>query len=331
VTIFANPWLLLLLLLLPLIAFLRRDLKGPALLYSSVSRLKGLKGGAVGLASLPVILRYAALVLFILALARPQQGIAETRVNTEGVDIQLAVDLSDSMRAEDFHWQGRRENRLFVVKKVLEDFIDMRRGDRLGLTVFGETAWTQCPLTLDHGTLKTILEGLNIGDVPENQTAIGLAIASAAERLKDSEAKSKVIVLLTDGRNNVETLSPSAAAEAARALGIRIYAVGAGKKGPVPFPFQNVFGEIYYEKVEIDLDEDTLNSVADITGGRFFRAEDTEALREVYEEIDQLEKTEIESYAYYEYSDVFRGLLLGGLGLLLIEIFLSHTRLRRLP
>jgi Ca-activated chloride channel family protein len=224
---------------------------------------------------------------------------------------------------------NRRRNRLQVAKEVVDEFVQGRINDQIGLVVFGSEAFTQCPLTLDHGIVATFLEGVEIG-IAGDATAIGSALGTAVKRLRDSQADSKVIILLTDGRNNAGALSPQKAAEIAETFDIKVYTIGAGTRGKAPFVVDSLFGkQVVYESVEID--EETLREMADRTGGRYFRAEDTTALESIYEEIDEMEKTEIKTSTYMEYDEQYRRFLVPALVLLLLEVLLLGTRFRKLP
>lgn len=275
-------------------------------------------------------LSYLVISLFILALARPQKVSEEVKIHTEGIDIVLAIDSSGSMQAEDFTIARRRENRLEVVKKVVVDFIRERKSDRIGMVTFAGRAYTVCPLTLDYDWLIENLKRVKIGAI-EDGTAIGSAIASSLNRLEDTEAKSKIIILLTDGINNAGKIPPLTAADAAAALGIKIYTIGAGTKGPVPYPMRGPWGKIVYQNIEIKIDDDMLKKIADTTGGKYFRATDTKSLVGIYEEINRLEKTQIEETGFTRYEELFGCFLSPGLLLLLLQVFLSNTALRKLP
>jgi Ca-activated chloride channel family protein len=275
-------------------------------------------------------LSYLALALFIIALARPQLGRVTTRVQATGVDIMLVLDVSRSMLAEDFTIGNQRSNRLEAVKLVTEQFIRERPNDRIGIVAFAGRPYLVSPLTLDHDWLIRNLERLRIGLV-EDGTAIGSAIASAANRLKDKEAKTKLILLLTDGDNNAGKVQPLTAAEAAKALGIRIYTIGAGTEGEAPFPLQNAFGRTVYRNVLVKFDEKTLADIAAMTNGRYFRATDTNSLRTIFSEIDKLEKSKVEVERTAQYRDLFQWFLIPGLACLALEILLSQTIWRRLP
>jgi Ca-activated chloride channel homolog len=329
---FAHAWVLWFLLLLPVVAILKGRLGGaPAVVFSSTASLAALgrkrrsRAGAFLAA-----LSYLGLAAFIVALARPQLGSTLTRTQASGVDIMLALDVSRSMLAEDFSIGRSRANRLEAVKAVTERFIRSRPNDRIGIVAFAGRPYLVSPLTLDHDWLIANLDRLQIGMV-EDGTAIGSAIALSANRIKDKDAKTKLIVLLTDGDNNSGRVTPLTAAEAARALGIRIYAIGAGTHGPVPFPVQDMFGRTQYRQVEMQFGEEELRQIASITGGEYFRATDTKSLEGIFQAIDQLEKTKIEVERFAEYRDLFPWLVAFGLLCLTVELGLSQTLWRRLP
>jgi Ca-activated chloride channel family protein len=329
---FQNPWWLLLLLILPILAWLKGRVGGTAgVTFSTTAMLAKIgqrqrnRAGAF-LAGLI----YLSLALFIIALARPQLGRVTTRVQATGVDIMLVIDVSRSMLAEDFTIGNRRANRIDAVKLVTEQFIRERPNDRIGIVAFAGLPYLVSPLTLDHDWLIRNLERLRIGLV-EDGTAIGSAIATAANRLKDKEAKTKLIVLLTDGDNNAGKVQPLTAAEAAKALGIRIYTIGAGTVGEAPFPFQTAFGRTVYRNVLVKFDEQVLQEIATMTSGRYFRATDTNSLRSIFGEIDKMEKTKVEVERTAQYRDLFHWFLIPGIALLILEILLSHTVWRRLP
>lgn len=277
-----------------------------------------------------VFLRITALFFIIIALTRPRAPIEESKIQSEGIDIVLAVDVSTSMLAEDFKLEGKRANRLAAVKDVVKDFIRGRQSDRIGITAFAGRAYTISPLTLDYEWLLQNLERVEIGMI-EDGTAVGLGISSSLNRLKDTPAKSKVVVLLTDGRNNTGNISPSLAAQTAKSLGVKVYTIGAGTKGMVPYPAKDFFGNTVYQSIKIDLDEDTLTAVAEKTGAKYFRATDTKSLREIYKEIDRMEKTPVEEKGYLEYKELFSVFLFIGLIVLFLEVVLSSTFLRKIP
>ena len=327
---FEDPWLLLLLFLIPVLAFSGK-LRDPAVIqYSSLARLKTLRNPRVDLMLLiPPLLRYSAIALMVFALARPQEGHKRTEIVSTGVDIILALDTSGSMQALDFKKDRKRIDRLEVVKDVVGEFIAKREHDRIGMVVFGDEAFTQCPLTLDHNILQSFLDRLKIG-IAGDSTAIGSAIGIAIKRLKDLKSKSKVIILLTDGRNNAGQLLPIQAAEAAKAFHIKIYTVGVGTRGKAPFLVDSLFGKQYvYQNVEID--EKSLQAIAEITGAKYFRATDLETLENIYEQIDQLEKSEVKIIDHSEYKELFLYFLVPGILLFLTEVLLTNTRLRRIP
>lgn len=274
--------------------------------------------------------RIIALLLIILALARPVSGVKRSKVTGEGVDIILAIDVSTSMLAEDFSVEGKRQNRLYVVKQVVEGFIKGRTPDRIGIVVFAGRPYTLSPLTWDHDWLLTQLEEVEIGMI-EDGTAIGSALTTAINRLRDSDAKSKVVILLTDGRNNAGNVPPETAADAAKALGIKVYTIGAGSKGPVPYPVKDAFGNLFYSQIQIDIDEELLKGIADVTGGKYFRATDTASLRRIYEEIDEMEKTRIEMEYYFEYNELYTYFLLPATAILFLEAILRNTLMRTFP
>ena len=328
-----NP---LVLILIPLVIwlFLYRQKKqglSAAFKFSSGELVEKLKGSfKLKLSQNLFYLKLLAVLLLILALSRPQIPVVDSKIQSEGVDIVLALDCSTSMLAEDFQLGGQRQNRLEVVKSVVKDFISGRKNDRIAIVAFASRAYTVCPLTLDYGWLLNNLQRVKTGLI-EDGTAIGSGIATSLNRLKDSKAKSKVVVLLTDGRNNTGKISPLTAAEAARALKIKVYTIGAGSKGPVPYPVKDFFGNTVYQPIEIDIDEDTLIKIAQMTGAKYFRATDTESLRKIYKEIDSLEKTAIEEKGYLEYQELFTAFLILGLAVLFLEIILAQTILRKIP
>ncbi|NDG69867.1 MAG: VWA domain-containing protein [Proteobacteria bacterium] len=330
--VFAHPWVLFLLLVIPLLAWLKGKFGGTAgVTFSNTSMLAKIGNRRRSRAgAFLAALTYLALALFIVALARPQFGRVTTRVQATGVDIMLVLDVSRSMLAEDFTIGNRRANRIDAVKLVTEQFIRERPNDRIGLVAFAGRPYLVSPLTLDHDWLIRNLERLRIGLV-EDGTAIGSAIASAANRLKDKEAKTKLIVLLTDGDNNAGKVQPLTAAEAAKALGIRIYTIGAGTEGEAPFPLTNQFGRTVYRNVLVKFDEKTLQEIATMTSGQYFRATDTNSLRTIFGEIDKLEKSKVEVEKTAQYRDLFMWFLIPGLACLALEILLSQTVWRRLP
>mgnify|MGYP003590465140 CR=1 FL=1 len=329
---FAHPWLLLLLLLVPLLVWLRHGARRRrTLVFSDGATLAQLPvSWAVRLHRLLPLLYAAGLVLLVLALARPQRGVAESQTKTQGVDIVLLLDLSTSMRAIDLSTATEEIDRLEAARRVLKRFIARRPSDRLGLVAFAAEAHSAAPPTPGHGRPRARPDTLETGMLKDG-TAIGTAVASAVNRLRDSEAKSKLIVLLTDGRSNAGELTPENASLAAQALGIRIYTVGAGTTGVAAVPMIDDFGRKFYARQRVDLDEALLTRMAETTGGRFFRATDLESLGRVYDEIDRLEKTEIEVHQYTRFTELFAPVLLAALLALLAERLLGLGRLGRLP
>ncbi len=329
--IFANKILFVLLVIIPLMFLWKRYAARPSCLrFSYTSPLKDLQLKFFGPKIFGLIFAAAVVASLVAALARPQKGESVFRVTSEGVDIMMVLDLSGSMRAEDFLVNGRRENRLFVVKDAAQHFIEQRSNDRIGLVVFAGRAYTQCPLTLDYPVLLELLDNLQIGQADDG-TAIGSALATAVNRLKDSKAASKVIVLLTDGVNNAGKIDPMTAAEIASKFGIKVYTIGAGTKGLAPYPVQDVFGNTVYQPVKIDVDDEGLERIAQKTGGQYFRATDTEGLKKIYSAIDKLEKSKIESLKYTNYEDLFRWFLIPGLAVMVFLWFLSGTYFLQVP
>lgn len=329
---FADPWLLLLLLALPLLAWLKGRRGGqPAFLYSSVGLVKGISGVTRSHArSILARLRWLALALLILGLARPQRGATEEPLRASGVDIVVALDLSGSMISEDFVIANERVNRLTVAKEVLREFIRKRSNDRIGLVAFARYPYVAAPLTLDHDFLAQQVDRLQLGSV-EDGTAIGSGLMAALNRLRDVKARSKIVILMTDGQNNAGKVPPLTAAETAEALGVRVYAIGVGTRGKAPVPYYDAFGAKRYQEVAVDIDEDTLQQMAKRTGGAYFRADSTDTLREIYARIDRLERTEATVRKYRYYGELFHLLVLPGWFLLMLEIILSNTVWRRLP
>lgn len=327
-----DPWVLALLLFVPIVFWFRqRRLQDPTVRYPDLELLRALPSGVRQQWRWIVsALRGLVFILLVLALARPQLGKAESTYFAQGIDIVLAVDISGSMRSEDFTLDSGRASRLAVLKSVVTDFVAQRQGDRIGLVLFSARTYTQCPLTLDHGWLLQNLERAEIGMI-EDGTAIGSALATAVGRLEYSDAESKIVILLTDGQNNAGKISPLTAAEAAEALGITVYTIGAGTRGMAPYPDRDMFGNLVYRPVEVDIDEETLQEIADQTGGTYFRATDTDSLKEVYDTISQLERTTFIAPRYLDYDEMYPWLLIPALVLLSVEIGLSHSVLRKLP
>lgn len=331
---FANPWWLLLLLLIPLLAFLKGMQGGaPTLVFSSTEALRTLGRRVQSRAGQFLTgLRFLALAALIVALARPQKGTSLSHVEASGIDIMLVLDVSGSMKAEDFTIGSHAAARIDVVKKVTEQFIEARPNDRIGIIAFAGRPYLVSPLTLDHGWLLQNMDRVKIGLV-EDGTAIGSAIASAANRLRgDKNAKSRVLILLTDGDNNAGKISPATAAEAAKGIGAKLYAIGAGSDGEAQMPTgqRDVFGRMIYQTVP-PLNAEGLKEIAQIGNGQFFRATDTRSLEHVYAQIDKLERSTFEMKQYRQYRDLFPWFLALGAGLLLLQTVLSQTIWRRLP
>ena len=329
---FAHPYLLLLLLLLPILAWLQgKRGQNSAFLYSSVQLVKPLSGLTRSRAGrILLMLRWVALTLFIIALAQPRFIKGESSSRASGIDIVVAVDLSGSMAAEDFEIERKRVNRLTIAKDVLQKFIDHRPADRIGLVAFAGRAYIASPLTLDHDFLRQNLDRLYLGMI-EDRTAIGSALTSALNRLRDLKSKSKIVILMTDGQNNAGTVPPLTAAEVAQTMKVKVYTIGVGTRGTAPMPYVNVFGQKEYQQVAVDIDEETLTKMADRTGGKYFRADNSDNLRKIYAEIDRLEKTEMDVKKYRQYEELFAWAILAGLVVLLLEIILSQTVWRKLP
>jgi Ca-activated chloride channel homolog len=332
---FAHPYLLLLLLLLPLLAWLKgRRGSPPAFLYSSVRLVEGLtRARRSRTGAFLMSLRWLVLALFILALAQPRWTRSQTTVKASGIDIMVAFDMSGSMVSEDFVVDGKRVNRFNMARSVLEKFIDERPDDRIGLVVFATQAFIATPLTLDHDFLRADLDRLEIGAINPNATAIGDGLSTALNQLRVVKAKSKIVVLMTDGQNNSGKVDPLTAAQAAQALGVKVYTIGVSKNGMAPMPVgKNPFtGETVYQMEPVDVDETTLQQIARITGGQYYRADNAERFRQIYAEINKLEKTEAVVNKFTQYTELFPWFVSVGLLLLLTELVLGQTVLRRLP
>lgn len=330
---FARPWLLLLLLLLPLLAWLKgRRNQPPAFVYSSVQLVRAVLNVSRSRSGRFLnALRWFAMALFIVALAQPRITRSESKINASGIDIAVAIDLSGSMAAEDFEVRGNRVNRLFMAKRVLNDFIEKRPNDRIGIVAFASQAYIAAPLTLDHDFLRGNMDRLELGIIQENQTAIGSGLTTAINRLRELKSKSMIVILMTDGVNNAGKVAPLTAAEAAQALGIKVYTIGVGTRGQAPVPGRDVFGRKVYQLVPVDIDEETLTKVAQMTGGKYYRADNAERFEAIYSEIDKLEKSEAEMKKFAHHRELYRIVAGIGLGILLIETVLKHTLLRRLP
>ena len=326
---FASPYYLwLLTLLVPMIGYyVWRTLQGGAAIrISSVAGVvRAPKTVRYYLRHLPFALRAAAFALLVVALARPQDVEQNVRTNTEGIDIMLAIDVSGSMLARDF-----KPDRITAAKEVAGSFIADRYGDRIGLVAFAGEAFTQSPLTTDQSTLQTLLARIRSGLI-EDGTAIGNGLATAINRLRESEAKSKVIILLTDGVNNRGEIAPLTAAEIAKAQGIRVYTIGVGTEGMAPYPAIDMFGNITFVNQKVESDEKTLTAISDMTGGKYFRATDKAKLKAIYDEINQLEKSKVEVTEHVSYHELYLAWVLAALGLLLAEFLLANLVLKRIP
>lgn len=324
---FQNPELLYLLVLVPIFIgyyFLKERRMNPAFTFSADSGFAGVKASLKQkMRHLPVIMRLLAFSLLVVAVARPQSSSQRSQVNAEGIDIVMALDVSTSMLAEDF-----KPNRIEAAKKYAMQFIDKRISDRIGLVIFSGESFTQCPVTIDHDVLKNLFKSIQSGMI-EDGTAIGEGLATSVSRLKDSKTKSKVIILLTDGVNNMGAISPQTAAEIAKSFGIRVYTIGIGTRGMAPYPFKTPFG-VQYRNIEVQIDEDLLRQIANSTGGKYFRATGNKGLEEIYNEIDKMEKTKIEEVIFKKKEEFFPLALLAAC-LFVMEIFIRYTWLKIIP
>lgn len=327
---FAHPYVLLALLLLPILGWLKgRFGRSPAFLYSSVDLVRAISGLNRNQAGRYLAaLRWLALALFIVALAQPRLVKGESQVKASGIDIVVAIDMSGSMRSEDF---GEGQSRIKMAKEVLSTFIDNRPNDRIGLVAFAKDAYIAAPLTLDHDFLQHNLDRMRIGMIDENRTAIGSALITAVNRLEGLKDKSKIVILMTDGENNSGKVSPLTAAEVAASLKIKVYTIGIGLRGKAPYPVTDPFGRKTYQWMDVDVDEDTLTKIAEKTGGRYYRASSADIFRRIYAEIDKLEKSEVEVKKYQHYDELFGQVTLAGLAVFLLEMILGNTVWRKLP
>lgn len=327
---FASPLFLLLFFVAAAVFwyFIEREKKHKSsIIFSDFRLFKGVGNFTSRKRELLWLLRAGAVIFLILALARPQSGLRTEEISTRGIDIILCLDTSGSMKAEDF----KPKNRLEVAKSVAADFVKGRSNDRIGIVVFSAVSLLQCPLTSDYGAVIDFMKNVELGMTQTDGTAVGNAIATSVDRLKDSKAKSKIIILLTDGRNNMGEVDPVTAAKLATAFNIKIYTIGVGKEGEAPYPVDDpMFGKRYVY-IKEDLDEPTLRAMAETTEGLYFRATSAEALKDIYKQIDKLEKTEIKGIEYTEYTDHYISLLLIALLLFVAEIILDNTILRKLP
>jgi Ca-activated chloride channel family protein len=329
VTRFSEPWAFaLLLLVIPLIlVWVRQARRPPSVLHADVSLFgEAPRTWRVRLRHLPRALRIAFLVLAALAIAGPQAGLRNERISSRGVDIVTILDRSSSMRAMDL-----KPDRLSVARETIRSFVQGRRADRVGLVVFAGNAYTACPLTLDRGAIERILDTVEIATRTDDGTAIGLGLASAVGRLKDSDATSRVAVLVTDGVNNAGEIAPLTAADLAAELGVKVYTIGVGVDGEAPIRVRDSRGRWITTTMRVQIDEETLRQIADVTGGRYYRAQDEASLRAIFDEIDALEKSEVESEIYVDWSDRFEGLLLTAGLVFLAEIFFARWLVGRMP
>ena len=327
--VFANPtYLYLLLLLIPMIGwYIYKLSKSQASLQVSSTEVfdaPGTSSWKIWLRHVPFILRTLAIAILIVILARPQSTNSWQNSSTEGIDIVLAMDISTSMLAQDL-----KPNRLEASKDVASSFINGRPNDNIGLVVFAAESFTQCPLPTDHTVLLNLFKDIQPGIIQDG-TAIGLGLANAVSRIKDSQAKSKVIILLTDGVNNTGEIAPVTAAEIAKTFGIRVYTIGVGTQGEAPYPFQTAFG-IQYQNVPVEIDEQTLKQMAATTGGQYFRATDNASLKEIYSEIDKMEKTKISVQEFSKKQEEYKNWAILIFVLLLLELFLRNTVLKSIP
>lgn len=329
---FLQPDWLWLLALLPL-ALIWRGRKGSvaAVEYSSVGLARAVARNTKNrVGRLVWLLPVLGAAFLIVGLARPQLAHGRTEITANGIDIMLALDVSGSMQAMDFRINGERVNRIDVVKSVVSKFIDERPDDRIGVVAFAGAPYLVSPLTLDHDWLRQNLDRVTVGGVDDG-TAIGSAIATAVNRLRDSHAKSRIVILLTDGMNNSGRISPLAAAEAAKALGVKVYTIAVGVRGEAPIPVRDNFGNTRLVMAKVDVDEKTLQSIASLTGGAFYRATDTDSLNNIYEQINRLEKTAQVAHRFEHYDELYRWALFPAIALLGLGFGLEHTRFRRLP
>ncbi len=325
---FLHPeYLYLLLLLIPLIVWyvMRLSKTQASFKLASTYAFKGMKADfRVYMRHLPFVLRLISIALIIIVIARPQSVSSWEETETQGIDIVMALDVSGSMLSQDL-----QPDRLQAAKKVAAEFITDRKNDNIGLVIFAGESFTQCPLTTDHKVLLNLLNEINFGMI-EDGTAIGLGLANSVNRLKDSKSESRVVILLTDGTNNSGQIAPLTAADLARSYGIRVYTVGVGTKGMAPTPVNTPYG-IRMQNMPVDIDEKTLTEIAAMTGGQYFRAQDTEGLRQVYEEIDEMEKYLISVQNVTRRQELFLPFALCAMGLILLELLLRRTWLRNIP
>lgn len=325
---FANPeffWGFILIALLIVYRIFFSSKKQPAVKFSDTSQFKVNKNWKVRLREIPLFLRVVALSLILIVLARPQTSSTEETRSTEGIDIVMALDISSSMKAEDF-----KPNRIEAAKRTALEFIEQRPNDRIGLVVFAGQSFTQCPVTIDHDILKQLLSEIETGMVKDG-TAIGMGLATSVSRLKDLESKSKVVILLTDGENNAGSVSPGTAAEIAKTFGIRVYTIGVGTTGKAPITVKDRFGRSRKIMQEVKIDEELLNKISDITEGEYFRAKNNDALKDIYSRIDEMEKIEVDISYFSNYTEEFLPFAIAAGVLLLLDFLLRISIFRKLP
>ena len=327
---FYSPYYLYLLILIPFFIFYEEKRKRkiiPKMVVPSLKLFEGVKPTVKTVISrFYYIFKIVVFALIVIALARPRSGTKHQNIETEGIDIILVLDISTSMKAIDF----KPSNRLEASKKIAVEFVKGRKSDRIGLVSFGGESFTQCPLTIDYNMLTKQIEALKFAPREWDGTAIGNAVGTAVDRLKDSKTKSKVIILLTDGRNNAGEIDPELASELAKTFNIKIYTIGAGAKGDVYYPVDGMFGK-KYEKVQIEIDEDLLTIVAENTGGQYFRATNTKALRQIYQKISKMEKARIEVKEFVIYKELYFNYVIVALILLVLAYFIENLWLKKIP
>ena len=320
---FAQPGFLWLLIIVPLMVawywWKNKQLQGTLSMSSVKSFATRSKSKIYIFRHYAIVLRSLALIAMIIALARPQSAFSWQDETTEGIDIMIASDISGSMLSEDF-----KPNRLEAGKNIAIDFIKNRPDDRIGLVIFSGESFTQCPLTIDHDVLINLFSDVKNGMIDDG-TAIGMGLATAVSRLKDSEAKSTVVILLTDGVNNMGSIPPITAAEIAKQFGVRVYTVGVGTNGSAPYPFKDQFGNTHYQMIPVEIDENTLTKIADITGGKYFRARNNDELAQIYQQIDKMEKVKIAVTQYHKKTERYLPFAIIALVLLSVEFLLNNT------
>lgn len=330
---FAHPWFLLLLLLPPLLAWLKGKRGAPpAFLYSSTQLVRAVLNVSRSRAGgFLAAIRWLALALLIIAFAQPRFTKSQTEIKASGIDIAVAMDLSGSMASEDFEINGHRLSRIDMAKAVLRKFIEKRPNDRIGLVAFATQAYISTPPTLDHDVLLQNLDRFELNMIDGSMTAIGSGLSAAINRLRDLKSKSKIVILMTDGQNNAGKLAPLTVAEAAKSLGVKVYTIGVGMRGQAPMPVYFGGRKVGYRMEPVDIDEDTLQKIANMTGGKYYRADNADNFQKIYAEIDKLEKSEAVVKKYTHFDELFAWFISPGLALLLLEALLRETVFRRLP